>query len=306
MPILSPWPTSPPVEPPVSYRGAALQPVYHVSPMWPPPPALLCALFPYVRMLYEHLRTRVTRGFVHVQVPARRQPGQVPRQRRQQQQQRRQVARQELPRRGDHQEQLQRLRRPQEQRDQQQQRERQQRPQQQEQPNVNDFGTAAAQALSIRRVMDSSLGRLICGALVIPTIARTMGAILLHLSHVVPFVRIVIASRPPSPPPSPPPPPSPDAAVGVLGGLLGLWDCTRDCARTAFGLQVSDGDSARNIDIGVVTGGDGSGGSGATILSGLLTTSKEWATSDPVWYGVFLWGFFLRYFSLTGEPLTNL
>ena len=250
-------------------------------------------------MLYEHLRTRVTRGFVHAQIPARRQPGQVPRQRRQQQQQqqqqqqRRQVARQELPRRGDHQEQLQRLRRPQEQRDQQQQQERQQRPQQQqEQPNVNDFGTAAALALSIRRVMDSSLGRLICGALAIPTIARTMGAILLHLSHVVPFVRIVIASRPPSPPPPPPPPPSPEAAVGVLGGLLGLWDCTRDCARTAFGLQLSDGDSARAVDIGVVTGGDGSGGSGATILSGLLATSKEWATSDPVWYGVFLWGVF--------------
>ena len=268
-----------------------MRPVYHVrTPLWPPPPSLFCALFPYVRMLYEYLRTRVTRALVHGQVPARRQPVQVARQRRQQQQQhqqRRQVARQELPRWREHQEQSQRLRRPQEQRDQQQQQERLQRLQQQEQPNHNGFGAAAA-GLAIRRVTDSSIGRLICGALVIPTIARTMGAILLHLSHLSPFVRIVIASRPPSP--HPPPPPSHDAAIGVLGGLLGLWDCTRDCARTAFGLRVSDGDNARTADIRAATGGDddGLGGSGNTILGGLLATSEEWATSDPVWYDVFL------------------
>ena len=33
---------------------------------------------------------------------------------------------------------------------------------------------------------------------------------------------------------------------------------------------------------------DGSGGPGTTILSGSLATSKEWATSTPVWYDVFL------------------
>jgi len=213
-------------------------------------------------MLYEHFRTRVTRALVHDQVPARRQL--------------RQVARQERPRRRDHQERLQRLQR-------------------QEQPNHNDFGAVAA-ALAICR-MDLNLGPLICGALAMPTIARMMGAILLHLSHVVPFVRIIIASRPPPPPPPPLPPP----AATPTGGLLGLWDCTRDCARSALGFRGSDRNSASTADIHVVTRGndDRSGGFGTTILSRFLeisqkretirewATSQEWAMSDPIWYGVF-------------------
>ena len=133
--------------------------------------------------------------------------------------------------------------------------------------------------------MDSNLGRLNCGALAMPTIAHVMGAMLLNLSHVVPFVSIIIASRLPPPPPLPPTPPA-----AAIGGLLGLWDCTRDCVRSVFDLRVSDRDKASTADIRGVTGGDvdGSGEFRTTILSGFLTTSQEWATSDPVWYDVFL------------------
>jgi len=272
VPLLSPWPTSPLVIPDVAAARDTLRPIHPASlRMWPPPPALVCALFPYVRMLYEHFRTRVTLALVRSQVPAQRQPGQV--------------ARQEQPRWRD----------------------RQERRQRQEQPNQNGFGAVVA-ALAICR-MDSNLGPLICGALAMPTIARMMGAILLHLSHVVPLVRIIIASRPPPPLPLRPLPPLPPPPTAAVGGLLGLWGCTRDCARSALGLRGSDGDSASTADIHVVTRGndDGPGGFGTTILNRFLevsqkwepirewATSQEWAMGDPVWYGVF---FLLVFFCL--------
>ena len=100
-------------------------------------------------------------------------------------------------------------------------------------------------------MVDSSLGRLICAALAMPTIARVMGAILLHLSHVVPLVNIIIASgAPPSP-------------------LL----------RLLLSQPPPSGDD------------NGSGESGTTILSRFLATSQVWAMSDPVWYGVFFFFF---------------
>ena len=105
----------------------------------------------------------------------------------------------------------------------------------------------------------ASLGRLIGGALAMPTIARMMGAMLLRLSHVVPLVRIIIAPRlrPASP------------------GLVGLWGRGAGSAWRLFG-----GDGP-----GVVDGGWAGGtGLGAKVLSGFLATSQEWATSDPVWY----------------------
>ena len=316
--------------------------------MWPPPPALLCALFPYVRMLYEYLRTRIARALVHGQVPTRRQLRLVEReeqlrrrdllerlrrlrqlrqlrqrqqeneagqrQRQEQQEQQMQVERQEQPRMFDHQERPQLLRRQQEhpeqqQQEQQQRLEQQQRPEQQqrqEQPNHNDFGAVAAALASAIRVMDSNLGRLICGALAMPTIARVMGAMLLNLSHVVPFVSIIIASRPPPPPPLPLPPPLPPTPpAAAIGGLLGLWDCTRDCVRSVFDLRVSDRDKASTADIRGVAGGDvdGSGEFRTTILSGFLRTSQEWATSDPVWYDVFL--LFSFYFFALMFKFTN-
>jgi hypothetical protein len=228
---------------------------------------MLCALFPYLRLLYEYLRTRVTRALVHGPVPVRRQL--------------RQVERQEQLRRRDLQDRLQRPHQRQQQQREQQQREqeRPRRQRRQEQPNHNGFGAVAAAALVIR-VMNSSLGRIVCGALVLPTIARTMGAMLLNLSHVVPFVSAIIASR------RTPPPPPPTPLAAAVGGLLGLWDCTRDCVRPTFGLRVSDRVDASPADVCVriVTGGDDDGG---TTLGGFLSTSEEWATNDPVWYEVF-------------------
>jgi len=69
VPLLSPWPTSPLVVPDVAAARDTLRPIHPASlRMWPPPPALVCVLFPYVRMLYEHFRTRVTLALVRSQV----------------------------------------------------------------------------------------------------------------------------------------------------------------------------------------------------------------------------------------------
>ena len=99
-----------------------------------------------------------------------------------------------------------------------------------------------------------------------PTIARMMGAALLRLSHVLPLVRVIIAPReqqaamPPA------------AAVG----LFGLWNNLQ-----RFRLFGGDGWKQEQRQM-VVGNGTAWGGK---VLSGLfLTTSQEWAMSDPVWY----------------------
>jgi hypothetical protein len=124
--------------------------------------------------------------------------------------------------------------------------------------NANDLGAVAARAI---RVTGASLGRLIGGALLMPSIARMMGSMLLHISHVVPLVRIIIA--PVHPPPLPPPaaPPS-----GPISALVGLIRGARD----------------PRLDTGPL--GTAQVGYGTAVLRGFLATSNEWATSDPVWY----------------------
>jgi hypothetical protein len=110
-----------------------------------------------------------------------------------------------------------------------------------------------------------------------PTIARMMGFALLRLSHVLPLVRVIIAPRQQPPPQMPVP-----AAAAV--GLMGLWNNLQ--RSRLFG-----GDGWREDRRQVVLGnGSGSGNGNGTalggkVLSGLfLTTSQEWAMSDPVWY----------------------
>jgi len=250
VPLLSPWPTSVPVTSHVARGTGALR-----SSMWPPPPALVGALFPLVRTMYRHLRDRVTRALVPDQVSARPEPiwrqQQQPRQQRQlvprrQEQLRWVVGQQERP-----------------------QRRQQQLPQQpQEQPDNDDFGlVAAARAV---RVTDANIGRIVGGALAIPMIARLMGDILLRISHVVPLVRMIIAPRPSLQP----------AAVAV-GGLVGLWGRARSAFRLFGG--------AGGTDVAVVAGGyDGwLGGFGSRVLGGFFVMTQEWAMSDPVWYDVF-------------------
>jgi hypothetical protein len=115
-------------------------------------------------------------------------------------------------------------------------------------------------------VTGASLGRLVGGALLMPSIARVMGSMLLHISHVVPLIRIIIA---PLPPPLPRPPSSPHS--GPISTLVGLIRGAR----------------ADTVQVGYHGDGHGwlSGSSvGALVLRGLLATSQEWATSDPVWY----------------------
>lgn len=110
----------------------------------------------------------------------------------------------------------------------------------------------------------ASLGRLVGGALLMPTIARIMGSMLLHISHAVPLIRTLIAPLPPPLPLPPPPPPT-----GPIGALVGLIRGTRD-AQPDIALRRPFG--ATRV------------GYGTAVLRGVLATSHEWATSDPVWY----------------------
>ncbi len=123
--------------------------------------------------------------------------------------------------------------------------------------NEDDFAAAAARTI---RLTTASFGRLVGGALAMPTIARVMGAALLRLSHVIPLVRAIIAPREQ-------PATTPASAVG----LLGLWNNFQRSG--LFGRQQQE-----------VLGGGKAGALGAKVLSGLfLTTTREWAMSDPVW-----------------------
>lgn len=412
VPLLFPWPTTVPVAPQVARGGLRLVRAARL-PMWPPPPALVCVLFPVVRALYQRLRARVTRALVQDQLPPRpqtaqqqererrereqrereqqereqqqreqqgqerlrllmqrvrqeerwqlrdrqdrpqgeqqQQPMPLQRQEQQQRQQRQQPAapgghrfqfqvgdqfaleithivfdhdapaadapgpapgadvvdnnnpadqqpqrpaedqrpqadpepqQQNIP---EPQQEEQELQQPEEQPEQpqhqqpqqprqpeqeqrQQERGQGQRPDPQEPPaegDNNDFGAVAARAI---RVTGASLGRLIGGALAMPTIARMMGAVLLRLSYVVPLVRAVIAAPRL---PTPPLPPARAFSLGAaLSGLLGIWGGggAGAIARPAAAVPV----------FGT--------GFGAKVLGGFLVTSQEWATSDPVWY----------------------
>ncbi|KAI0287875.1 hypothetical protein BC826DRAFT_735103 [Russula brevipes] len=137
----------------------------------------------------------------------------------------------------------------------------QEAPPPQPQLDENEPGAVAAQAI---RAAGAGLGRLIGGALAMPTIARVMGALLLRISHVLPFVRTIIAPR------SPPGPAS--AFVGLLGPRLPLW--------RLFG--------AANPS------NDWPGGFGAKVLGGFFATSQEWAMSDPFGMDVLLCDFWLN------------
>jgi hypothetical protein len=138
-------------------------------------------------------------------------------------------------------------------------------PQPQPQLDENEPGAVAAHAI---RAAGAGLGRLIGGALAMPTIARVMGALLLRISHVIPFVRTIIAPRPPPGPAS--------VLAGLLGPRLPLW--------RLFGAA----DPSNNWP----------GGFGAKVLGGFFVTSQEWAMSDPVWYGCFAIRFLVERFPL--------
>ena len=222
VPLLSPWPTSAPVAPHVARGAGALR-----LSVWPPPPALVYALFPFVRIMYGHLRDRVMKAYVLDQVPARPEP--IWRQQRQQaprgQEQLRWVGQQERP-----------------------QRRQQQLPQRPlEQPNHDGFGAMAA--LRAIRVTDDSIGglRLIGGALAIPIIARFMGDMLLRISHVVPLVRIIIAPQPPLPP--------------AVGGLVGLWRRVRSAFRLFASLVAQMARTSLSSLVATMVGWEDSAGS---------------------------------------------
>ena len=115
------------------------------------------------------------------------------------------------------------------------------------------LGAVAARAI---RLTGMSLGRLIGGALLMPSIARIMGSMLLHISHVVPLVRTIIAPLPPLLLALPAAAPS-----GPISTLVGLFPGARDLRP--------------DVDSFV---GAPQAGYGAALFRGFL------ATSDPVWY----------------------
>lgn len=117
-----------------------------------------------------------------------------------------------------------------------------------------------------------------------PTIARMMGAALLRLSHVLPLVRVIIAPR------------EQQAAMppAATVGLLGLWNNFQRSTRLFGG----DGWKQQQQQRGIGVGGSAWGGK---VLSGLfLTTSQEWAMSDPVWYVQYLRSFLVADFLILG------
>ncbi|KAI0052404.1 hypothetical protein FA95DRAFT_1592683 [Auriscalpium vulgare] len=60
-------------------------------------------------------------------------------------------------------------------------------------PNADPAGAAERTI----RITGASIGRLIGGALVLPTVSRIMGDLLLHASHGLPLLRLLLAPRPP-------------------------------------------------------------------------------------------------------------
>jgi hypothetical protein len=304
VPLLFSWPSTAPVN--AVAVGAARR--LAVRPqLWPPPPVLVCALFPYIRALYTRLRERVTHALVSPRT-RRNQPRQIPQppppppppQQPQQEQQVQQGRAQENGGGGQQQRfglQIHELfdfeirahirdqpagagaannhdDAPQD----------QPQPQPQPPPQVNaapvpapapapaapmndeDFAAAAARTI---RITSASFGRLVGGALAMPTIARMMGFALLRLSHVLPLVRVIIAPRERQIPATP-------AAAAV--GLVGLWNNLQ--RSRLFGGWDNRQERQQRIVIG-----NGNGTAlGGKVLSGLfLTTSQEWAMSDPVW-----------------------
>ncbi|KAH8978886.1 hypothetical protein EDB86DRAFT_3089896 [Lactarius hatsudake] len=286
VPLLFSWPSTTPVSA-TNATAAAAATALRFTParpqLWPPPPVLVCALFPSVRALYTRLRQRVTNALVP---PSPARPPQ-PQQQQQPQAQPRQAQQQQGGREagggpqrfglqirehfdlqirahirhaaatrtcssragGDADEQQ----APPEQDEQQAEQPQQPEPQpQQEQAadppagamNEEDFAAAAARTI---RLTTASFGRLVGGALVMPTVARVMGAALLRLSHVIPLVRAIIAPR--------------EQRSRLFGGWRG------------------EQERQQQIVLG------GAGALGGKVLSGLfLTTSQEWAMSDPVWW----------------------
>jgi hypothetical protein len=306
VPLLFSWPSTAPVN--AVAVGAARR--LAVRPqLWPPPPVLVCALFPSIRALYTRLRERVTHALVSPRT-RRNQPRQIP------QPPPPPPPPQQPPQQP--QQQVQQQGRAQENGGGQQQRfglqihelfdfeirahirdqpagaaaannhddapQDQPQPQPQPPPQVNaapapapapapaapmndeDFAAAAARTI---RITSASFGRLVGGALAMPTIARMMGFALLRLSHVLPLVRVIIAPRERQIPATP-------AAAAV--GLVGLWNNLQ--RSRLFGGWDNRQERQQRIVIG-----NGNGTAlGGKVLSGLfLTTSQEWAMSDPVW-----------------------
>jgi hypothetical protein len=376
VPLLFPWPSTPPIAAAAAAaagRGSLrLARSARSPPLWPPPPALVCALFPIVRKLYMRLRDRVFRAAVQdilgpglgrqrreqrrqellrrgiqpgrqgqrPQGRAQQQQAQQQQQQRPQQQQQpgplpggpghrfefhvdnqlaleithfllghdapaadapgpapagpvngaagaegeppQQPAREEQqppvnqepqqqqpPQEPDRQEEGQQAQQGEQQQEAQQGQEQQDQapappPAPAAEDENNDEGAVAAHAI---RVTGASLGRLIGGALVMPTVARVMGELLLRISHVVPLVRLLIAPRQPSIP----------LPIPAPVGLWGTWGARLPLLRHFMAAPPR----------AAVAGGDmwqgGGGGLGATLLGGFLATSHEWAKSDPVW-----------------------
>jgi len=129
------------------------------------------------------------------------------------------------------------------------------RPHPQQLPNINadaDADADAALALAaedVIHVTGSSLGRLIGGALIVPTISSLMGSLLFRLSHSSPLLRRFLAVRP-SMMDIPPP--------------LGTWSYKDNWTKLSPIRQI--GVAAR------------------LVFTVALRGTRTWAECDPVWW----------------------
>lgn len=120
--------------------------------------------------------------------------------------------------------------------------------------NANDAGEAAERTI---RLTGSSLGRLVAGALIMPSIANLMGRLLLRLSRSphVPFLGRILAARPPL-----------STKLPSFWGSDKLpFEMERAWEKGGF---TSIGDFARVFSMG---------------LRSLWGGTRVWAESDPVW-----------------------
>lgn len=125
--------------------------------------------------------------------------------------------------------------------------------------NANDAGEAAERTI---RITGSSIGRLVAGALIMPSIANLMGRLLLRLSRSphMPFLGKLLAARPP--------------LSTRLPSFWGSHTLPPEMEKVwQKGSFASMGEFGRVVSMG---------------LRSLWGGTRVWAESDPVWWAILL------------------
>jgi hypothetical protein len=116
-------------------------------------------------------------------------------------------------------------------------------------PNADENANRAVAAEDVIQVTGSSLGRLVGGALILPTISSIMGSFLFRLSHYSPLLRRFLAVRP---------------SVKDIPPPLGPWSYSDNWNKLGPLRQV--------------------GVAAQLVLSVAWRGTRTWTECDPVWY----------------------